>query len=161
LIDSDARSLADRLEIVENLARYHHAVDDKDWSALSTLLTEDAVAEYRSLNSVELFGLEGVYEGRAAVLEWIRAGQEPFNFNGAPTHFMTNHVVTIDGSAASTRSSFNDVDLPSGLMIGTGNYICEHIRTEQGWKITRMLLEQRLCDSVLQTIAEQRAQVQS
>jgi hypothetical protein len=151
------RQVVDRLEIIENLGRYHHAVDAKDWDGLSGLFTEDIVAEYRSLNDAELFGLEGVYEGRRVVVDWIRAGQEPFQFNGAPTHFMTNHVIDLSGDEASSRSYFNDVDLPSGLIIGTGIYTCAHVRTAEGWKIRSMRLEQRLCDSVLDSIAAQRA----
>jgi hypothetical protein len=155
--DELLRQVADRLEIVENLGRYHQAVDAKDWRALRELLTEDVVAEYRSLNDAELFGLEGIYEGRTVVVEWIRVGQEPFQFNGAPTHFMTNHVVDLAGDHASSRSYFNDVDLPSGLMIGTGIYTCSHVRSPAGWKISSMRLEQRLCDSILDSIAAQRS----
>jgi SnoaL-like domain len=84
-------------------------------------------------------------------------GQEPFQFNGAPTHFMTNHVVDLTGDQASSRSYFNDVDLLSGLMIGTGIYTCSHVRSPTGWKISSMRLEQRLCDSVLDSISAQRS----
>ncbi len=157
MTDDSLRDVVDRMQIIENLARYHHAVDAKDWTALSALLTEDVAAEYRSLNQIQLFGLEGVYEGRTVVVDWIRAGQEPFQFNGAPTHFMTNHVVELDGDEAVSRSYFNDVDLPSGLMIGTGIYTCNHVRTSDGWKISTMRLEQRLCDSVIESIASQRS----
>jgi hypothetical protein len=155
--DDTLRQVVDRIEIVENLGRYHQAVDAKDWVALGNLLTEDVVAEYRNLNDAELFGLDGVYEGRTAVIDWIRVGQEPFQFNGAPTHFMTNHVIELSGDEASSRSYFNDVDLPTGLTIGTGIYTCTHVRTPEGWKISNMRLEQRLCDSVVGSIAAQRS----
>jgi hypothetical protein len=157
MTDGGLREVIDRMEITENLARYHHAVDAKDWSSLSALMTEDVVAEYCSLNDIELFGLEGVYEGRSVVIDWIRTGQEPFQFNGAPTHFMSNHVIELDGDGASSRSYFNDVDLPTGLIIGTGIYNCQHVRTGDGWKIASMRLEQRLCDSVVESIASQRS----
>ena len=153
---ADPERTADRLRIIENLARYHHAVDDKDWDTLHALFTEDVTAEYRSLNSVELFGLEGVFEGRETVVDWIRVGQEPFRFNGAPTHFMTNHVIRFSGTTAASRSSFNDIDLISGLAIGTGTYHCDHEQTEGGWKISRLALHQRLCDGVVQSIIDQR-----
>jgi hypothetical protein len=157
MTDDALREVVDRMQIVENLARYHHTVDAKDWAGLSALLTEDVVAEYRSLNDIGLFGLEGTYEGRTVVVDWIRTGQEPFQFNGAPTHFMTNHVIELSGDEASSRSYFNDVDLPTGLMIGTGIYTCRHVRTVTGWKIRSMRLEQRLCDTVVDSIASQRS----
>ncbi len=155
--DECLRELFDRMRIVENLARYHHSIDAKDWEALASLFTEDATAEYRSLNDVSLFGLEGTYRGRDTIIDWIRAGQEPFQFNGAPTHFMTNHVIEFAEEFATSKSSFNDVDLPTGLTIGTGIYACTHIRVADGWKIERLGLEQRLCDSVIASIVAQRA----
>ena len=102
---------ADKIAIVELLSRYHHAVDAKDWDAFPSLMLDDAAAEYAALGEIELFGLEGRYEGLAAIVDWIRVGQEPFQFGGAPTHFMTNHVVTVSGDVARSKSSFMDVDL--------------------------------------------------
>lgn len=147
----------DRLNIVDVLSRYHHMVDAKNWDGLHALFLPDAVAEYRSLNDVELFDLEGRYTPTDAIVEWIRRGQEPFQFNGAPTHFMTNHLVTVTGDAAQSVSYFIDFDLISGKAIGTGFYKCTHARTPQGWRIGHMLLEQRLCDDLVAVIQAQRS----
>ena len=148
--------LADRLDIIDLLSRFHHAVDAKDWPRLRGLFVENAVAEYRSLNNVELFGLEGRFTPIDTIIDWIRKGQEPFQFNGAPTHFMTNHLVDQDGDQASSTSYFVDFDLVSGRAIGTGLYKCRHVRTSAGWRIEHLLLEQRLCDDIIALIAKQR-----
>lgn len=151
----------DKVAIIELLSRFHHAVDAKDWAALQQVMTTDAVAEYHSLNDVELFGLEGRFETLPTIIDWIRQGQEPFQFNGAPTHFMTNHVVSVEGNEAASNSYFFDLDLVSGRAIGTGFYKCRHLRTAEGWRIVELRLEQRLCDEVLASIMKQRESAQS
>ena len=148
----------DRLDLLELLARYHHAVDAKDWLTLRALFVADASAEYRGLDTTkDLFGLDGRIEGQDAIVEWIRVGQEPFQYGGAPTHFMTNHVIEhLDGNQARTRSAFFDLDMVTGLLFGSGFYTVEHTRTPQGWRIAALLLEQRLADNALERILEQR-----
>lgn len=150
------RRLEDRLDIVDLLSRFHHAVDAKHWDDLRSIFIDDAVAEYKSLNGISLFDLEGQFTPTSAIIDWIRKGQEPFQYNGAPTHFMTNHLVTLDGDKAQSASYFIDFDLVSGKAIGTGQYKCRHVRTSQGWRIAHMLLEQRLCDDLVAVIAAQR-----
>jgi SnoaL-like domain len=154
-----AGAAIDRLDVVELLARYHQAVDAKDWPTLGSLFVEDSVAEYRGLDTTkDLFGLDGQIVGRDAIVDWICAGQAPFQYGGAPTHFMTNHVIEhLDAETARTRSSFFDLDMVTGLLFGSGYYTVEHRRTPDGWRITSLLLEQRLADNALARILEQRA----
>ncbi|MEO5840205.1 MAG: nuclear transport factor 2 family protein [Acidimicrobiales bacterium] len=149
----------DRLDIIELLARYHHAVDAKDWSNLQALFTDRAVAEYRGLDTTkDLFGLDRRIEGRDAIVQWIEVGQAPFQYGGAPTHFMTNHVIEqLDEGTARTRSAFFDLDMVTGLLFGSGYYTVKHARTPEGWRIASLLLEQRLADNALQRILEQRS----
>ena len=155
--DPSAR-LADRLDVIELLARYHQAVDAKDWPGLGAVFTDDVVAEYRGLDTTrDLFGLDGRIEGRAPVVDWITAGQAPFQYAGAPTHFMTNHVLTFaDDDHVRSRSSFFDLDMETGLLFGSGIYTVDHVRTPAGWRIAVLVLEQRLCDNALERIMAQR-----
>ncbi len=149
---------ADRLDVIEALARYHQAVDAKDWPALGALFTDDVVAEYRGLDTTrDLFGLDGRIEGRDPVVAWITEGQAPFRYDGAPTHFMTNHVLTFaDDDHCRSRSSFFDLDMETGLLFGSGIYTVDHVRTAAGWRIATLVLEQRLCDNALDRILTQR-----
>jgi hypothetical protein len=150
----------DRLDVIELLARYHQAVDAKDWATLGSLFTTDVVAEYRGLDTTrDLFGLDGRIEGRDAVVTWITEGQAPFRYDGAPTHFMTNHVLHFadaDDDHVRSRSSFFDLDMETGLLFGSGIYTVDHVRTPGGWRIAVLVLEQRLCDNALERILAQR-----
>ncbi len=149
---------ADRLDVTELLARYHQAVDAKDWPGLGAVLTDDVVAEYRGLDTTrDLFGLDGRVVGRQPVVDWITEGQAPFRYGGAPTHFMTNHVLTfVDDDHVRSRSSFFDLDMETGLLFGSGIYTVDHVRTADGWRIAVLVLEQRLCDNALERILAQR-----
>jgi hypothetical protein len=157
--DTTDRRTVDRLDVIESLARYHQAVDAKDWPALASLFAVDAVAEYRGLDTTrDLFGLDGRVEGRDAVVAWITEGQAPFRYGGAPTHFMTNHVLEfVDDDHVRSRSSFFDLDMETGLLFGSGIYTVDHVRTADGWRIAVLVLEQRLCDNALERILAQRA----
>jgi hypothetical protein len=71
---------------------------------------------------------------------------------------MTNHVIqSLEGGRARTRSAFFDLDMETGLLFGSGFYTVDHLRTADGWRITSLVLEQRLADNALQRILDQRA----
>jgi hypothetical protein len=134
------RAVADRIEITELLSRYHHAIDGRDWDALSAVFVEDAVADYMGL----------VVEGRDAIVTWLSAALGDREL----THFMANHIFDIDGDSATSRSYLQDLDLQTGLAFGAGIYEGQHTRTDAGWRIRRLQLRERLVpDSRLTEIA--------
>ena len=148
--------MADRVELTELLHRFHQAVDFRDWPAFERIFTEDASIEFESLNDFEIFEMEGRHEGRDAIVAWVQKGVGPFNWNGAPVHFMTNHVFEIDGDAASSTSYLIETDLVSGFVICSGVYRARHVRISGAWRIQFFHLGMYITEGVRESLVGQR-----
>ena len=138
---------ADKVDIIEVLGRYHQLVDAKDVDHLDLVFTHDAVCEY--LGQEELFGIPGdAPSGLPAIQAFLADALAPVETR----HNMTNHVFTaIDGDHAHTRS----------YLIGRGGtegvYEVDHVRTPAGWRMARLVLEQRFDpDTVRELLARRR-----
>jgi hypothetical protein len=124
---------ADRLEIVELLHRYALAIDLGDWGLLRSLFTEDARADYGSVGQYAAGDAE--VRGADAIVAWLRAALAPFP---DVLHFMSNHIVDLQGDRAATLSYMHVLHMEMG-----GIYRCEAVRTPRGWKLARLALEER------------------
>src|SRR5262249_49301790 len=85
----NVQELADRVEIVELVARCLIAVDDKDWDAVAACYTEDA--------RIDFGGRIGPVDGSGKVAEVLRRTLETVDVT---QHLVTNSVVRLDGDHA-------------------------------------------------------------
>ena len=131
--DERLREGVDRIEIHELLNRYAHAIDFMDWRLLADVFTEDAVADYSSAG--EYVEVESVRRGRDQIIDYYETAMAPF---AGVLHFMTNHLVELDGDRARTRSYMHVLNLGMG-----GIYRCQCRRLDAGWRIERLELEER------------------
>ena len=123
----ELKELSDRLEIRELLERYSHTVDFMDWKQLETVFTSDATVDYSAL--ADYFG-DRPYHARG--LDEIRALYEtilPPNYG--VLHFMTNHLIVLNGDEARVRTYMH----VGGGQDFSGIYLCGVVRTEGGWRI--------------------------
>ncbi len=148
--------MADRVELTELLHRFHQAVDFRDWEAFADIFTEDASIEFESLNDFQIFGMEGRHEGRDAIVDWVRTGVAPFDWNGAPVHFMTNHVFWVDGDTARSKTYLIETDLVSGYVICSGVYDSRHVRIDGRWWIKGFQLGMYITEGVRESLVGQR-----
>src|SRR5438128_2187279 len=82
--------VADKVEIIELLSRYHQAIDAKDWDALPSIFTADAECNY--LGQEDTFGIPGNHPiGLAAIRAFLEDALTPVD----TMHSMTNHVFTM------------------------------------------------------------------
>jgi ketosteroid isomerase-like protein len=85
-------TVADRVEILELLARYAHAIDTSDGEAYADCFTDDGVIELRS---------SGLHvQGRAALVEFAR---EDHARGGAARHLTNSPIIEGDGDRATIR----------------------------------------------------------
>jgi len=115
----------DKLAVLECLAEYCYAIDFLECDALGALFTEDAVLHF-SLGGV---GREDItVSGGAAIGDYFREVLPQFGA-AAPKHPLTNHVVRVDGTHATSRSY---------LATGPGLYDGEYERGTTGWRLSRL-----------------------
>jgi len=119
--------LEDRFAIIELTHRYCWALDSKQFDLLDTVFLPDATAELRS----------DPLEGRDAIRHRIRGAVESLD---ATQHTVSNHLVTIDGDTASSRTYLHSQHVRRGtaggdLYVIAGRYEDELVRTPDGWRI--------------------------
>ena len=122
-----------RVEIVDLFTKYCHAVDRNEFSVFEDIFTDDVVADY---SSVEGLDIEPVFYNRADFTAWITEALAPIG--PGMTHFMSNHLITLDGDEARV------VSLNQVLNVGQGGVYHSHaIKTESGWRIDNIRFEIR------------------
>ena len=136
------RAGLDRIEIHELLNRYAHAIDFADWKLLEQVFTEDAVADFSSVG--EYVEIDSVLHGREAIVGYYQIALAPFD---GVLHFMTNHLVELDGDSARSRSYMHVLNMSMG-----GIYTCRCRRTDAGWRIEHLELEERTFDEAAEKL---------
>jgi hypothetical protein len=125
-----ADTVADRIAIEEQLARYCRAIDTGEWDLLDTVFTSEAVLDYTSPG-----GIRGAYP---EVKTWLAQVLPLFPIR---QHYVTNVEVEITGDTATSRAYlYNPMgrrgdDGQVSLFVTGGVYRDRWRRTASGWRI--------------------------
>jgi hypothetical protein len=125
----DVQALSDKTEILELLARFARALDDKDWDLMRTVFTEEASGD---------FGLGTAFEGIDSILHACRSIMENLD---CTQHFLGNDEVWLDGDRARGRhkvvgSAFLRAAVGTPTMCERGEYTVEYVRVDGDWCIS-------------------------
>jgi len=123
---------ADRVEIHELPGRYGDAIDDRDWTRLDTVFTQDAVFDLTGVGSRICNGLDDI----KAFMELEAAHPR--------THMMTNIYADSDEYAVELR--FRIVALIGKGLTSTGSYYDKLVKTENGWRTYHRYVSSRRRD---------------
>ena len=134
----DSSEVRDRLELVELTHRYAWAIDTVDRELLSQFFTPDASAHYVEVGP-QVLGLDVRLEGFDEIWDWLYEGlAHRKGPAGLPWHFMSNHLIEIDGDEARLRYYMHNRPLAAG-----GVYYADAVRTAKGWRVARLRLEEQ------------------
>lgn len=123
------QDLSDRIEINDLIARYAHAVDERNWDAMDALFTADAVIDYS-----ELGGSSGSVAHTKAFLAEAMPRFSAFQ------HLSATSKIDLDGDKASAKTIlFNPMVMDHEgkkqvFFIGLW-YEDKLVRTPDGWRI--------------------------
>jgi uncharacterized protein (TIGR02246 family) len=131
--EARVQRLLDEAEIRDLFLAFARALDEKDWGAYAASFTEDGVFEILGQRRV---GRDEIAAGPARDLTRFHRTQ----------HFSTNHVIAVDGDAATAQSYMLAVHVPDAGEPGVhadigGCYRCECRRTAEGWRFAQVALE--------------------
>ncbi len=130
----DLKEISDRLELMDLMVRYSHAIDTRSWDELDDVFTPDAVIDYTAFG-----GPSGPLD---EIKQYLSSTLSQF-----PTfqHLLANPELRIDGDAATGRTMcFN----PMGVARAEGEsgeprmffcglwYLDTFRRTDTGWRIS-------------------------
>jgi len=118
----------DKQDVIETLLRYATGIDSRNWPLFRTVFTADCVLDY---------GQIGTWNGVDAVTDFM---EQTHALAGHTLHRMTNHVITLDGDAATARTYVDalvmSADNTSGVN-AAGFYDDDLVRTADGWRVAR------------------------
>lgn len=119
----------DRPELHELPGRYGDAIDDRDWSGLDRIFTDDAVFDLTDLDVPLLVGLSEIKRFMADDARHPR------------THTMTN--IYVDETDAGVTLHFRIIALLPGGLAGTASYYDDVVKTDEGWRVRHRVVTRR------------------
>ena len=131
----DLQEISDRIEIQDLLARYTHAIDQRDWDALDRVFTPDAYIDYSAMG--------GAAGGLMEIKEFLAGAMPMFEIF---QHLVGSSVVDLDGDTATARTICHNPmvlrggDDPHLLVCGLW-YRDKLVRTPAGWRISERVEE--------------------
>jgi len=131
--DQRWQATADRVELAELMHRYALAIDTAQFEDLREVFTSDASVDFGSVDQY-VEGATGM-SGINAIVGWFRTVLAPFP---DVLHFMSNHVIDLDGDRARVRTCMHVMHMAMG-----GVYDARAVRTLEGWRIQRLRLDER------------------
>ena len=133
---SSSETGGDEITVLQLINRYALAIDMHDWDAFTDIFTEDAVADFASVASFLPGGSRALGRGQiVALLSKSLANRQ------RTAHFISNHIVDVDGDHARSSHYLHNRNLSI-----YGIYTCEHSRTNVGWRIASLKLDERVVD---------------
>lgn len=126
----------DRMDILQLFAKYCHIVDDCEFEKLPEVFTDDAALDYSSLGE-SVMGKSTLMHGVQEFIDFLTTSME--YMGPGLTHFMTNHLIDLQGDEANIVSHNHVLNFPQG-----GRYTSHARRTPAGWRIDRFVFENRL-----------------
>ena len=131
----DQQSVRDELDIQRVIHDYAWACDNGDWGLLKSIFTDDAYLDYSST--------DGPAGSRDEVVAWLEQ-----SLSQVPVihHVVSNFQIGLEDDRADVRAMFHCSAQLAGMddMLVTGGYYDEElVRTPNGWKIQRLVEDNR------------------
>jgi 3-phenylpropionate/cinnamic acid dioxygenase small subunit len=131
----DLETLIAEREIQAQLVRLARAMDNRDWTALEAICTEDVRADFGT----------GEVSGRREVIDFIRSFLDNC---GTTQHLLGNFLFDVTGDRATSQCYVCDMHLSARSDDETsfrtlGNYADEWIRAGDTWKLCRRVKDNR------------------
>jgi hypothetical protein len=116
-------SAVDRLDILELVARYGHALDDRDWSAFASIFTRDAIVDFQTGSAL------APMEGLDSIVHHYRdVGVHPLQ------HIVVSSIIdeVSQGHVVVRSKALFPI---SGNQVFEGLYTDLVVNTSAGWRI--------------------------
>jgi hypothetical protein len=142
----DVDEVVERLGIADVLCRYATALDTRDWPLLEQVFAAGATYEIGTYG--EFFGPAAIADKLAQILSGYHSTQ----------HLLGNMVSAVDGGTARSSSYVRayhhwvDQDGRHTMEVG-GVYRDQLVRTDEGWRIVRRVLDVIWREGVAHTAA--------
>ncbi len=142
-------------QIQSLLSLYYQALDAGDLDRLEReVMAEDAT--WHVVQTASNARIEDRATGRDAVIAWFRkmlSGGVSMS-EGTVLHFLSTHVIRVDGDRATSTSHLQAVSTPTRQILATGVAEAEHVRTKAGWRIRHYKVTERITDEDMRALQQ-------
>jgi ketosteroid isomerase-like protein len=130
--DSTMAEIEDRLAIIELIGRLSLTIDAKDWDTMGQLFTDTVYHDRTSLTGGEPY--------TAPVAQFVDGWRQTLQAMGAVHHQITNHVISLEGDAATCAANMQGTHVLANASGGPmwtvgGRHEYQLKRTADGWRI--------------------------
>ena len=142
--------------ITSLLAKYYQAIDVGNWTVLDQeILADDAVWEVIQ-HSPSGESIEDTVKGRAEIVGWFEQimGGEASMSQGTCRHFISTHVIDVDGDTARSTSHLQAFDTHRLIMLSNGVVEADHVKTDRGWRIRRYHIDEDITDADMEAFKQ-------
>ncbi|CAN5442125.1 hypothetical protein BH10ACT3_BH10ACT3_00740 [soil metagenome] len=140
-------------QITSLLSRSSQALDVSDFDTLEReVMAPEAVWEVWQHAGQGTLGDRA--EGRDAVLAWFRQmlGGDVAMSQGTVKHFIGTHDITVNGDRARSTSHLQAVDTARLVNLACGFVEAEHVRTDDGWRISYYKVDEQITDADMEAL---------
>jgi hypothetical protein len=147
--DDAAQEALAHAHISSLLAKYYQAIDNGRWDVLDReVLADDALWEV--IQSSPTGGsIEDTVKGKQEILDWFAAimSGEAAMSEGTCRHFISTHVIDVDGDTARSNAHLQAFDTHTMAMLSNGIVEADHVKTDRGWRIRRYNIVESITDA--------------
>jgi 3-phenylpropionate/cinnamic acid dioxygenase small subunit len=146
--------LRDKHAIEQVYIRYCEIIDQKDFTRLTEVFTEDCVGDYRSTSG-------RIEQGLAPLIAHVTRGMGAGSDCGATHHNVCNFRVSVDGDSATSKAHFYAVHHGVNRCAGEhytcwGEYDDHWVRTPASWRVNRRTYRNFLIDGTVDVVRKAR-----
>lgn len=130
-LKAKVQNLEDKEAVRTLRYRYHQYINDDRFDEIADLFTDDAVVEIGYV--LRSAGREEIHAAFVAMPSGVKFLKQ----------FIHNHIVDVDGDAATGISYFEAkyAAKDGTSLVVAGKYDEDYVRTPDGWRISRMVVE--------------------
>ncbi len=134
------------VEIKNVMARYTRFVDTKQWDSFKELFDKNAHMLFEGEKGERLFEFNSPEEMVNVTAPVLEGGRSVHHVHSPEIELLSEHRATAIWAMEDLINFAKREEIPYKKLHGFGHYHLELLKTEQGWKITRLQLIRTILD---------------
>ncbi len=144
--NSSHENLTAIVEIKKVMARYTRFVDTKQWNSFKELFDENVHMLFEGEKGERLFEFNSPEEMVNLTAPMLDGGRSVHHVHSPEIELLSEYRATGIWAMEDLINFAKREEIPYKKLHGFGHYHVELLKTEQGWKITSLLLKRTILD---------------
>ncbi|HEX4219270.1 MAG TPA: nuclear transport factor 2 family protein, partial [Acidimicrobiales bacterium] len=138
------------------LGKYYQAIDTANWPVLDQEVLADGAVWEVIQHSPSGETIEDTVKGRPDIVNWFEQimGGGASMSEGTCRHFVSTHVIDVDGDTARSSSHLQAFDTHTFVMLSNGVVEADHVKTDRGWRIRRYHIDEDITEADMEAFKQ-------